>query len=183
MVWTEIVGQRFSPEDFENYVRKQVFGSFKPKFVVVHNTAAPTVTQRPHGFTQQHMKNLVSFYRDTNKWSAGPHVFVDQNGIWVFTPLTAPGVHSPSWNHESLGVETLGNYESEAFEGPIKEHLLACLAVLHGALALDPAQLKFHKEDKNTSHKGCPGKNLEKSALLADLVTRLRARAPDPIQS
>jgi N-acetylmuramoyl-L-alanine amidase CwlA len=177
MGWTEIVGQRFSSDEFGAYVRSLIFGSFRPKFVVVHNTAAPTIKQRPQGFTQQHMKNLVSFYRDAKKWSAGPHLFVDQNGIWVFTPLTMPGVHSPSWNHESIGVETLGNYETEPFEGPIKEHLIACLALLHDALHLDPARLKFHKDDANTTHKGCPGKNLDRFALLADLAQRLAAPA------
>lgn len=179
MPWTEIVGQRFSSDEFEAYVRAQVFGAFDPKFVVVHNTASPTIKQRPHGFTAQHMKNLVSYYRDTQKWSAGPHVFVDQNGIWVFTPLTAPGVHSPSWNRVSLGIETLGDYRTEPFEDPIKQHLLACLTVLHDALGLDPALLKFHYEDELTDH-DCPGENLDKAALLAELATRLTARAAGP---
>src|SRR5437868_12726973 len=118
MTWTPIVAKRLSALDLDSYVRNLVFGQWRPSFVVVHNTSVPRITDRPNGFTDAHMRNLESFYRDQQKWSAGPHAFVDQNGIWLFTPLTAPGVHSPSWNHSSWGIETLGDYETEAFQDP-----------------------------------------------------------------
>jgi hypothetical protein len=53
------------------------------------------MVQRSNGFTQQHVHNLELFYRDQQKWSTEPHCFVDQNGIWVFTPLTVSGVQRP----------------------------------------------------------------------------------------
>jgi len=179
MVWTDIVGRRFSPTELEAYVREQQFAAFRPRFVVVHNTGVPSVKQRPHGFTDQHMRNLVTFYRDTNRWSAGPHAFVDQNGIWIFTPLTVQGVHSPSWNDAALGVETLGDYETEAFDDPIKANLLDCLAVFHRVLDLDPRSLRFHKEDERTTHRTCPGRNMNKAQLVEDLVARLSPRPSD----
>jgi len=52
-------------------------------------------TQRPNGFTSLQMENFVKYYRDKHKWSAGPHLFIDDKMIWVFTPLTVSGVHSP----------------------------------------------------------------------------------------
>jgi len=175
MAWTEIVGRRFSATELETYVRAQQFSTFRPKFVVVHNTAVPAVKDRPHGFTPQHMLNLVAFYRGKG-WSAGPHAFVDQNGTWIFTPITAQGVHSPSWNGTSLGVETLGDYESERFEDPIKGNLLDCLTVLHDVLGLDPHELRLHREDVQTSHKTCPGKNLNRRELVDELTQRLLTR-------
>lgn len=179
MTWQTIVGKRFSAQAFETYVQSLAFGAWRPSGVVVHNTAQPSLAQRPHGFTDAHMQNLVTFYRDTQKWNAGPHAFVDQNGIWVFTPLTVPGVHSPSWNASTWGVETLGNYEAEPFTDPIKENLLGCLTVMHRALGIDPSSLRFHKEDPLTKHKGCPGKHLDKPDLIALLTARL---SPPPTQ-
>ncbi|HEY3332683.1 MAG TPA: peptidoglycan recognition family protein [Capsulimonadaceae bacterium] len=166
MAWKGIVGQRFTPAQFESYVSKLSFTRWRPQFVVVHNTGAPTLAQRPHGLTNQHMQNLVSYYRDTMKWSAGPHIFVDQNGIWVFTPLTTPGVHSPSWNAVSWGVETLGDYAMEPFGDPVRSNLVACLATLHGAMGIDSHTLRFHREDPRTTHSSCPGRHMVKAELV-----------------
>jgi hypothetical protein len=33
-------------------------------------------------------QNLVGYYRDRQKWSLGPHLFVTPGGILAFTPLT-----------------------------------------------------------------------------------------------
>jgi hypothetical protein len=182
MTWTPIVGQRFSPVELDAYARSLSFGAWKPTFVVVHNTASPRIVDRPNGFTAQHMQNLVSYYRDQQHWSAGPHAFVDQHGIWLFTPLTSPGVHSPSWNHQAWGIETLGDYDTEAFADPIESNLLDCLTVLHDRLGLDPGSLKLHKEDPLTTHKTCPGKNVDKASLIEGITTRLSARhSSDPV--
>jgi N-acetylmuramoyl-L-alanine amidase len=180
MVWKEIVGKRFTGMEFETYVSQLVFGRWRPEFVVVHNTSVPSIEQRPHGFTEAHMQGLVKYYRDEQGWSGGPHAFVDQNGIWVFTPLTGSGVHSPSWNHNSWGIETLGDYATEAFEDPIKENLLGCLTALHQVMSLSPGSLKLHKEDQATTHKGCPGVNLRKDLLVAELTARLGDRRAPP---
>ena len=180
MAWADIVGQRYSPEEFDRYVNNLTFGPWRPAFVVVHNTATPSLTQRPAGFTRAHIDGLVTYYRDQKGWSAGPHVFVDQNGLWVFTPLTARGVHSPSWNDVAWGVETLGDYAKDVFEEPIRGHLLSCLESLHAVLNLDPRGLRFHKEDPQTTHTGCPGKNLSKADLLSALVERLSERQSSP---
>lgn len=163
MAWKGIVGRRFLPEEFERYVQGLDFGAWRPHFVVVHNTSAPTLAQRPEGFTHQHMLNLQEFYRDTQGWSAGPHCFVDQNGIWVFTPLTTPGVHSPSWNAVSWGVETLGEYMSEEFGDPIRRNLVSCLATLHGAMGLDSHTLRFHKEIRGRRTKTVPATTFPKA--------------------
>ncbi|HEV3457042.1 MAG TPA: peptidoglycan recognition family protein, partial [Thermoanaerobaculia bacterium] len=175
MAWKDIVGARFSPAEFDDYVRQLVFTDWRPQFVVVHNTGSPSLADRPAGFTPAHMQNFVHYYRDTQGWSAGPHCFVDQNGIWVFTPLTTTGVHSPSWNSMSWGVETLGDYSTEAFTDPIHEHLVACLATLHAVIPLDVNNLHFHKEDPLTTHL-CPGVNIIKPVLIHDVQTLISSR-------
>lgn len=178
MAWKGIVGARFSPDEFTAYVSHLTFSAWRPQFVVVHNTSSPTLAQRPKGFTLEHMQNLVAFYRDQQGWSAGPHCFVDQNGIWAFTPLTTPGVHTPSWNSISWGIETLGEYMSEKFTDPIHSNLVACLATLHMAAGLDIGSLRFHKEDPRTTHRNCPGLDLNKDKLVKDVHDLIVSRQP-----
>src|SRR5205085_997529 len=115
MPWKEIVGRSFDRDGFNAYCQSLSWTNWRPSFIALHNTALPSLAQRPDGLTPQHIQNLVGYYRDSLGWSAGPHLFVDDRKIWVFTPLTTPGVHSPSWNRIALGIEMLGNYESESF--------------------------------------------------------------------
>ena len=86
-VWKGIIGKGFTAIDFSEYVKTVVFDTWRPQFVVLHNTAVPTFAQWHNVSGEQRMKNLESFYRDTQKWSAGPHLFVADDLIWVFTPL------------------------------------------------------------------------------------------------
>ena len=119
------------------------------------------------------MLNLQSYYRDQMKWSAGPHLFVADDLIWVFTPLTTSGIHSPSWNAISWGVEIVGEYDDETFGGGVRTTAIDALAALHQWRGLDPLTLHFHKEDPLTTHKNCPGKNIVKSELISAIQSRL----------
>src|SRR4051795_10224439 len=105
MTWKGIVGLSCTPEEFDSYCHALSWDKWRPSFVTLHNTSSPTLAQRPQGLTKQHILNLEGFYRDDMKWSAGPHLFVDDKQIWVFTPLTVSGVHSPCFNKVALGVE------------------------------------------------------------------------------
>ena len=171
--WKGIVGKSFDPEAFHKYVAGLEFASWKPEFVVLHNTYKPNLANWHEVSGKERMKNLVTYYRDDLKWSGGPHVFAADDLIWVFTPLTVPGVHSPSWNEVSWGVEMAGDYDVEAFDsGPgakVRANAVAALAVLHARLGLDSSTIRFHKEDPETTHKNCPGKNV----LKPDLVKRV----------
>jgi hypothetical protein len=124
----------------------------------------------------QRLKNLESYYRLGQKWSAGPHWFVSSDMWLMGTPSTQRGVHTPSWNACSLGVEMAGDFDSDAFDTATRDNVVYLLAVLHSALGLQAAPfelgsrgLHFHKEDKATTHKHCPGAHVDK----ADLVRRI----------
>lgn len=177
--WKPIVGLSFNAVQFDSYCHSLQWVAWRPSFIALHNTASPSLAQRPVGFTQQHIKNLVSFYRDEKGWSAGPHLFIDDKQIWVFTPLTVSGVHSPSWNKLAMGIEMLGNYETESFKTgrglAVRKNTVAAIATLSAVLGLDPTTMKLHKEDPATTHK-CPGKNVIKSEVIAEvqrlIVTR-----------
>ncbi len=176
--WKGIVGRGFTPGAFRTYVATLAFSAWRPQFVVVHNTSAPRLSEWHSTPGEQRMRNLESYCRDQQGWSAGPHLFVADDLIWVFTPLTTSGVHSPSWNAVSWGVEMVGEYEEEPFGPAVRDNTVDALAVLHGWRGISAETLRFHKEDPLTTHKTCPGRNVDKADLIARLQARMRADAP-----
>lgn len=176
--WKGIVGKGFDPDDFANYVAGLRWASWRPHFCVLHHTGAPTLAEWLAGPPAAvRMRNLEHYYRDELGWSAGPHLFVAPDLIWVFTPLTVPGVHSPSWNLLSWGIEMVGDYDTEDFfAGPgaaVRRNAIAALATLHEALGLSPTTLRFHREDPLTTHRDCPGLTIAKPPIVAELAAAL----------
>lgn len=156
-----IIAKHLTAAEFWDYAASTISAAtWKGRFIVLHNTGSPTLAQRPIGLTAEHIVNLRLYYEGLG-WPAGPHVFVDQNGIWLFSPLNAPGVHSPSWNQISYGVEQLGDYDTEAYtSGPgaqVRANTIAALAAISHAASIDSDTLKLHKMDPRTTHKDCPG--------------------------
>ena len=181
MTWKGIVGLSFSGTDFEKYCQGLSWASWRPQFVVLHNTAVPTLAQRPKGLTRDNILALESFYRDQQHWEAGPHLFVDDAQIWVFTPLTTSGTHSPSWNKVSFGIEMLGDYASEAFAtgrgSRVRDNAVSAIASLSAAVGIDPGTMRLHKEDPLTTH-ACPGANVDKQDIIARSSSLLAQRHP-----
>ncbi len=157
-----IAGTQFTPAAFAKYVEGLKLGSagWTPQFVVRHNTSSPTLAQRPNGLAPQHLLNLQSYYEGLG-WHAGPHLFVDDHNISVFSSLLHPGVHSPSWNGVSFGVEQLGEFGSEDYNSgrglAVQQNAVAAIAVLSHFAGIDSHTMRDHREDVNTTHKDCPG--------------------------
>lgn len=177
--WKGIVGESFSAKDFDAYCQTLQWTAWRPSFITLHNTASPTLAQRPNGLTLQHIKNLEAFYRDEQHWSAGPHLFVDDKQIWVFTPLTVSGVHSPSWNQTAFGLEMLGSYDTEAFDSgrglKVRKNAVAAMATLSAILGFDPEGMKLHREDPRTTH-ACPGKKVKKLEVIQEVQDLMASR-------
>jgi hypothetical protein len=170
--WKGIVGKGFTPDDFDTYVASVVLTAWRPHFVVLHNTASPKLSQWHSVAGLQRMQNLQNYYQNTMQWSAGPHLFVADDLIWVFTPLNVSGIHSPSWNSVAWGVEMVGDYETEPFGDAVRGNAIRTLATLHVTLGLDPNGLKLHKEDPRTTH-NCPGKNVVKSDIIQGVLEQM----------
>jgi len=175
--WKGIVGCGFTAADFEDYVTTVELNVWQPQFVVVHNTQVPRLSDWHKIPGEQHMKDLESYYRDTQHWSAGPHLFVADDLIWVFTPLNTPGVHSPSWNAISWGVEIVGDYDIELLSDGTRENAITAMAALHQLAILNPQSLHIHKEDPKTTHTFCPGKNIVKPDFIHWITERMEQNA------
>ena len=165
----KILGTAYAPSAFRDYIAALKFTTWKPSCIVVHHCAAPSLKQRPSGFIAQHMENLRDFY-EAKGWSAGPHLFVDDDQIWTFSPMTARGVHAVSFNATGLGIEMLGDYDTE---DPWSGRGLAVLTstakavkLLLARLNLTTAAIKFHRDDPKTN-KTCPGTKITKEKFVA----------------
>ncbi len=170
--WKGIVGRSFTPSAFSDYVATISFPAWRPQFVVLHNTATPKLSEWHSLPGDVRMRNLENYYKNDQQWSAGPHLFVADDLIWVFTPLNVSGVHSPSWNAVAWGVEMVGDYSVEPFGTAVRENVLSALATLHAALGLSPDTLRLHKEDPRTTHI-CPGKNVIKADIIQGVHEKL----------
>ena len=152
------IGKGLTPPEFEAYVSGYNFGSVPPDYVVLHHTAIPSTlaaryptgavwdtneaglsTQAIYNKRQRQLDNLMRYYRDTKAWPAGPHLFIDERWIWLFTPMYDVGVHAAQGNsyrdsrrklHYSLGIEVIGYYERVAWPAAVARNVSGAVAAL-----------------------------------------------------
>lgn len=164
----KIVNKPFRLDEFQAHLDTITLTGFKPQFVVIHHTAAPSLAQRPLGWTAQHMLNLQDFYEEKG-WSAGPHIFTDEDQAWMFTPLNVRGVHAVAFNRTGWGIEMLGDYDNEdpwTGRGLAVLTLTARIAImLLRKIGKGTEAIRFHRDDPGTS-KSCPGRKISKADFL-----------------
>ena len=153
--WKGIIGKGFAADDFDSYARTVELNSWRPA------VCCPTQHLHPQagGLAQ-------------GSGSAADDL------IWVFTPLDTLGVHSPSWNAISWGVELVGDYSTEPFSPQVRSNAASALASLHALAGIDPDNLKLHKEDPKTTHRNCPGLNIVRNDVVAFVTAALADRFP-----
>lgn len=170
--WRGIVGTSFTPVEFNAYCRALRWDSWRPSFIVLHDTESLSLAQCPNGLTKDHIFKLESYYRDKLGWRAGPHVLVDDRQIWVFTPLNVAGAHSPSWNNISLGVAMLGDYDKESFHTgrgwDVRNNTASAIATLCTILEIECNNLLLHREDPSATDV-CPGKNVQSLHVIREI--------------
>lgn len=164
----KILNQGLFLDDFKKYVDGLIFTTWKPVGITIHHTAAPSLAQRPQGLKGEHIKNIQSFY-EKKGWSAGPHLFTDEDQCWLFSPLTSKGVHAKSFNNTHIGIEMLGDYDKE---DPTTGRGLKVLtitakttAILLNKLKLPLTAINFHRDDPKTD-KSCPGTKIKKDKFI-----------------
>ncbi|WP_295549472.1 N-acetylmuramoyl-L-alanine amidase [uncultured Pseudacidovorax sp.] len=166
----ENVGKVWSTNSFAQYLRTLERPAWC-KAVTLHHTGSPSLADRPKGLLVQHIHNLQHFYAEDKGWSAGPHLFIDEDEIFGMSYLRKPGVHAVSFNRLAIGIEVLGNYD---VEDPLSGRGLACwkTAAAAASALMDWLQLTptadtvlFHRDDPQTTKK-CPGRKVEKAWVL-----------------
>jgi hypothetical protein len=166
------INRGLSIAEFTRHVNQLRWLDWKPSLIVIHHTWAPSLAQRPAGFTDQHIDNIAHYYQVDKGWKTGPHMFIDDDQCWLYTPLTQRGTHSKSFNATGIGIEMLGNYDLEdPWSGrglKVLETTFAAMTVLMKALNLSPEAIRFHRDDPKTD-KTCPGTRIDKGEFLKRL--------------
>ena len=154
------------------------------KAVCVHHTAYPDLAMRPKGWTIQHMRNLADYYGKQLGWSAGPHLFTDEDQIFGLSPLNAPGTHAKSFNRYAIGIEMLGNYDKDDPESgrgaEVLRTSIECVAVLLKKLGLEATEetILFHRDDPKTT-KTCPGGKVGKLWFVSEVARVMEGRGDE----
>jgi hypothetical protein len=172
--------QKYDNAGFKEMVDALHLPLWKPKYIVLHNTGAPSLKQFHTGRTSEEarIKNIVAYWRSKH-WHSGAHLIVTSNNIWVVCELTQDGVHCSCANSASIGIEMVGDYSVESFDdgegATVRDKTVYAMAILHKKLATTPRPLKlwkaglhFHRQC-TADHHDCPGANVN----TADVVKRV----------
>jgi len=166
--------------------------SWRPRFIVMHHTGSPTLKNwndwQGRVSDEQWMKNLAAYYGTAQydskgrllkgAWSAGPHFFVTPKNFCVLSWPDRKGTHAAAFNSASWGVEVVGNFDVEPFDGVIRQRAIDALACMHNALGFTPEftnrlrGLHFHRDDPGTS-KTCPGTKVQREPLIVAVKQKM----------
>lgn len=147
-----------------------------PQFPTLHNTGVPSLTQwKGWGATPQERwgENLNRYYKGLG-WHSGVHLVCCPDYIWNLCDLRSDGVSVSCWNHVTIGIECVGNYEAggdnwDTGDGAkVRDNAAWALAVLSHRLNWRPSDLHFHRECPQDGHP-CPGSKVSK----ADMISRV----------
>jgi len=163
------IGEALTIDEFAAYVAQYRFGTIPPEYIVLHHTANPDASwallnndphikwdRNEHGMGEAQIKakrkeqldGIKNYYQSLG-WNAGPHLFIDDKWIWLFTPMYDVGIHAKSGNsyrdrnrklHYSLGIEVVGYYEKQVWPEEIAHTVGMALAILRrrlGTFSLD----------------------------------------------
>lgn len=157
-----IINRRLDLQEFRDYVATYNFGAQPASKLVIHHTWRPTKDKWGGARSIQGLKR----YYEGKGWPAGPHLFVADDGIWLFSPMSKDGIHAGELNHRSIGIEIVGDYDNEKWVGQTKENALGVIKMLMSQLGIDKSNIFFHRD---VSSKSCPGHAITKEWLFGEL--------------
>ena len=188
----EIDGRVMSAGEFVAYVETLEFVPPLPTRVFLHHTWRPTRAEWRGIDSILAMKAYYEqqIWEDSHGqlhegWTAAPHLFVADDGIWLFSDLRRDGVGVYGHNYRSRHIEMVGNYDQQLPSGPTLTNTIAALGILHERLGLDTADLNFHRE---FSTKSCPGWAVYKGWIVPQVAEwvgqyrRERSESVDPLR-
>lgn len=168
----EIIAKKLTLEEAKVYIRDYDFGTIPPDRLVIHHTWKPR-KEDWNGLVT--IKGLKNYYEGLG-WSVGPHLFIAEDGIWLFTPMREVGIHAGKGNSGgsmrngtfwySIGIEVVGDYDTEVWSGETKKNTLGTISALMKRLKLENNDIRFHRE---YSSKTCPGAAITKDWLFKEL--------------
>lgn len=158
----QILNKSKTLEEFKKYIKGKNFQPNNPYRLIIHHTWKPTEKDWNGQTTIDGLKK----YYENKGWSAGPHIFIAPDGIWLFTDMKYQGIHAGEGNYRSIGIEVVGNYDGAKWSGKIKEQAIGVIKALVDELKIKDENLCFHRD---FSSKTCPGSAIKKEWILERL--------------
>lgn len=149
------VGRGLTPAEFLVYLNggdgqeAYNFGAIAPDFIVLHHTGSPTFSSwtggesglgadAAKGKRRIKLDGIMRHYRDSLGWSVGPHLFIDDRYIWLFSEMRKIGIHAAWGNnhsvggrlHASIGIEVVGDYTNSGWSEPVAKLVGFAVAAL-----------------------------------------------------
>lgn len=216
------IGTPLTLVEFVAYVKVYNFGSIPPDQLVIHNTANPDASWASLGTSdstwwdrdeaglsptairnkRQKQLDAIKAYYVGLEWSAGPHLFVDERWIWLFTPMAEIGIHAKEGNsyrdttghlHYTIGIETVGWFGRNGWPPAMQALLSGAVRALRDRLrtfeiaykrapahqpALHQGSIAFHFDYNKQS---CPGAVITPAYAIPILAGASEPPAPaDP---
>ena len=168
-----IIGKGLTLDEFRRYAKGYDYGKIKPSGLVIHHTWKPTKAEWRGDISIEGLRK----YYESKGWSAGPHLFIAEDGIWLFTPMKDVGIHAGAGNSTyswgrltgyTIGIEVVGDYDTEKWSGKTKENALGAIQMLMTQFAISTEKVTFHRDW--TNQKTCPGSAITKDWLFAELA-------------
>ncbi len=158
-----IVNRRLSLDEFKAYINGFNFNPNNPTRIVIHHTYSPNKAQWRGEKSMLVMKGIY----ESKGWPSGPHLYIEDNGIWLFTPMNIMGSHATSTgNPRSIGIEVVGDYTNEKWSGLTKDNVLGTVKALQKRLNLNNEVVRVHREFTQTQ---CPGNAISREWILEEL--------------
>ncbi|MHB9031928.1 MAG: N-acetylmuramoyl-L-alanine amidase [Anaerolineae bacterium] len=185
-----IDGRQMKAADFIPYVEEL---GLKGKYdrVFIHHTASPDEARwDAYDGWDYWKKQLVAFYAtkvwyDAQGvkhigWDTGPHLFVDQVGMGLFSDLAKDGTGVYANNTRTRHIEIVGNFTDHLPDGERLANAITAAAELLKAGGLGIEALSYHKASQPDTD--CPGAKLIANwSWFKGLVSaRLAALQPPP---
>lgn len=167
------IGEKLTLNEFRRYVRSYSFGNLPPDELVVHHTYKPD-TQNWKG--EESILALKKYYEVVKGWCSAPHLFVAEDGIWLFVPMYNVGIHAGKGNatyvleHKegdiefkgfcpplqrsgdyklksySVGIEVVGNYDNKTWAGETKKNAFGVIKILREVLNIPDEKITLHRD-------------------------------------
>ena len=169
----QIIGKGLTLDEFRRYVKGYDFGRIKPDGLVIHHTWKP---RKDQWYGDNSIEGLRKYYEEKG-WSNGPHLFISDSHVWLFTPMNTVGIHAGAGNVTyqwgrlkgyTIGIEVVGDYDAEKWSGKTKDNALGAIQILMTQLKLSTEQVTFHRNWMPS--KTCPGAAITKEWLFAELA-------------
>ena len=174
----QIDGRVMQVDEFVSYVETLPFAGPRPTRVFLHHTWKPT---RETWRGRDTILAMKAYYerqlwqdgqgRWHEGWTAGPHLFVADDGIWLFSDLRHDGVGVYGHNYRTRHLEIVGDYDQVLPDGPTLGNTVAALGILHERLGLPVEVLGFHRD---FATKSCPGWAVQKDWIIPKVAAWIR---------